>query len=140
MKYVKLLLIAALVLCMALSLCACTQTPADETQATTDSTTAATDASEETTAPADDGKVTYTVTVVDEEGNPISGAMVQMCKEACIPGKTNENGVAEFSLAEDEYKVSFLALPTGYTYSSDATEFYFEDGAAELTITLKAEG
>lgn len=139
MKYMKLLLALALVLCMAMSLCACGNdsketNPSDQTPAAT------TKGTEDTTAPVDTGKVTYTVTVVDQDGNPIAGAMVQMCKDACVPGMTNENGVAEYSLAEDAYKVSFLSIPAGYTYSSDVTEFYFENGAHELTITLKAEG
>ena len=86
----------------------------------------------------DDGKVTYTVNVVDEAGNPIAGAMVQLCKDTCFPGVTDANGVAKFTLAEDEYKVSFLALPAGYTYVDDTQEFYFADGSMELTITLKA--
>ena len=87
----------------------------------------------------DDGKVNYSVTVVDEAGNPIAGAMVQMCKESCFPSVTGEDGVAKFSLVEDDYKVSFLTLPAGYTYSGEEQEFYFEDGAVELTITLKPE-
>lgn len=80
----------------------------------------------------------YTVKVVDENGNPIAGAMVQLCKENCYPNVTDANGEAFFELAEDTYKVSFLMLPTGYTYSTEEQEFYFADGASELTIVLKA--
>lgn len=129
-----------LLLAMALCLCACTQSPKP-----TDGTTAAptTTVPENTTVPAttaDNGKVTYKVTVVDASGNPISGAMVQMCKDSCIPGKTNDQGVAEFTLPADDYKVSFMMLPSGFTYESDVTEFYFEDGSLELTIRLAAAG
>lgn len=80
----------------------------------------------------------YTVKVVDESGAPIAGAMVQLCKDNCYPNVTDANGEAFFELAEDSYKVSFLMLPAGYTYSTDAQEFYFENGASELTIVLKA--
>ena len=52
---------------------------------------------------------------------------------------TDANGQAKFSVMEADYKVSFLSLPAGYTYSGDAQEFYFEEGF-ELTITLKAAG
>ena len=76
--------------------------------------------------------------MVDEEGNPIAGAMVQMCLDTCLPGITNENGVAEFAVPEADYKVSFLALPEGYDYTTGEQEFYFDAGSYEMTITLKA--
>lgn len=80
----------------------------------------------------------YTVKVVDENGAPIVGALIQLCKENCYPNVTDANGEAFFELAEDTYKVSFLMLPAGYTYSTEEQEFYFEDGSLELTIVLKA--
>jgi len=83
--------------------------------------------------------VNYTVTVVDEEGNPIVGALVQLCNESCFPSATGDDGVAKFALDEANYKVSFLTLPAGYTYSGEEQEFYFEAGSVELTITLKPE-
>ena len=64
--------------------------------------------------------------------------LVQMCSDTCFPAATNDAGVAEFSLKEDDYKVTFLTLPAGYEYSGDVQEFHFEDGATELTIILKA--
>lgn len=138
MNTMKRFFVMALALCMMLSLCACAGSGEDETTAgTTAATTVPT--TEATAAPTEDGLVAYTVYVVDEGGNPIAGAMVQMCKDTCYPNITDASGAAKFSLAEDEYKVSFLSLPAGYTYTTDAQEFYFEDGAAEITITLKAE-
>ena len=140
MRNIKSIFAAVLALCMLLCLCACggdsetTTAGGKETTAAT-TTPAVTD---ETTVPADDGKVTYSVTVVDEDGNPIAGAMVQMCLDTCLPGMTNESGVAEFTLEEAEYKVSFLTMPAGYTYSTEEEAFYFADGSYEMTITLKA--
>ena len=122
------------VLILVLMLCACGSEETPETTAAPMETTAA-----PTTVPVDDGKVEYVIHVVDESGAPISGAMVQICLDACYPGMTDANGQAKFSVLEDDYKVSFLSLPAGYTYSGDAQEFYFEDGF-ELTITLKAAG
>lgn len=135
MKTIRNILALLLVLCMALSLCACGENADNgkDTQSQTEGSTADTS---ETTEETDDGKVTYTVTVVDEGGNPIVGALVQMCLETCYPGATNASGVAEFSLLEDDYKVSFVSMPEGYT--ADAEEFYFEAGSYDLTITLKA--
>lgn len=137
----KKLIAIVLMLAMALSLAACggetapeTEAPAAETEApvvTTEAPVAQTEAPVE-----EEG---YVVTVVDEAGNPIAGAMVQLCKDTCFPGVTGADGTARFALDEDSYKVSFLALPAGYTYVDDVQEFYFEDGSMELTITLKAE-
>ena len=126
---------AILLLTVVLCLCACTQAPKPTEGETTIPTTTV---QPTTTAPTNDGKVTYTVKVVDADGNPISGAMVQLCKESCIPGKTNDEGVAEFRLPEDEYKVSFMVLPAGFAYESDKTEFYFESASLEMTIKLVA--
>ena len=120
-----------------LSLAACGGESAPETQAPAEPTAAPTAAVED--APADDGKVTYTVHVQDESGAALSGVMVQICKDACLPGMTDAEGNATFTVAEDDYKVSFLTLPAGYTYTTEETEFYFESGATEITLTLKAE-
>lgn len=130
----KRFLTVLLVLCLTLCLCACGNASGDAE--TTGATNATTEATTEATEPADDGKVTYTVKVVDEGGNPVAAAMVQLCKETCLPGATNAEGVAEFRVVEDEYKVSFMSMPAGY--EAEAEEFYFEDGSFELTITLKA--
>ncbi|MBQ8279228.1 MAG: hypothetical protein IJZ23_05250 [Roseburia sp.] len=140
----KKLLVSILTICTLTALCACGGTEenndAQDTQVVVEDTqVVVADTQEGETEVVDDGKVNYSVKVVDEAGNPIAGAMVQMCKESCFPSVTGEDGVAKFSLAEDDYKVSFLTLPAGYTYSGDAQEFYFEAGAVELTITLKPE-
>ena len=84
-----------------------------------------------------DGKITYTVKVVDGSGAPMAGVAVQICKDSCMPGVANAEGVATFRVAEDEgYKVSFLTVPEGYT--AEAEEFYFEAGITEMTLTLTA--
>ncbi len=127
-----------LMLCMVFGLCACGGNGEDNTtEAVPDTTEAETTTEAEEQSTVDDGKVAYQVKVVDEAGNPIAGALVQMCKDTCFPSSTNESGIAEFSLPEADYKVSFLFLPAGYTYSSEAQEFYFDGDTTELTITLK---
>ena len=146
MMKMKSVLLVMLALCLTISLCACggntdggenntttTQNNGSTTSATTTTTTAATT----TTTTVADGTVTYTVTVTDEAGNPIPGVGVQLCLESCLPYVTNAQGVATWAnVDEEDYKVSFMNLPQGYT--SDANEFYFEDGSYEMTIVLKA--
>ena len=127
----------SLALILALSLCACgAEAPkAEPTVAATEAPATPVE-TEAPVAPAD-GKVTYTIHVQDENGAAIAGAMVQICKDTCLPGMTDAEGNAVFTVDEADYKVSFLTLPAGYTYTTEETEFYF-DGATEITLTLKA--
>jgi len=140
MKNVKILTAVALLLCVVLSLCACNQGGnGDTTPATTGKPNVRPTAPE--TLPTENITILYTVTIKDESGNPVVGAMIQLCKEMCVPNKTNENGVAVFTIPQDTgYKCSFLSMPEGYTYSTEETEFYFEEGSREMTIVLKAVG
>lgn len=132
----KRLICAVLVLLMAFGLCACGGEEAPKAEPTVAATEAPT-VPAEAEAPAD-GKVTYTIHVQDENGTAIAGAMVQICMDTCLPGMTDAEGNAVFTVDEADYKVSFLTLPAGYTYTTEETEFYF-DGATEITLTLKAE-
>lgn len=138
----KKLILLILALCLVMSLFACGKNQ-DEPNATTEAPVPTTTEAPipTTTVKPDDGKVIYTVTVKDENGNPIVGAVVQLCKDVnCNPNVTGADGVATYSLAEDTYKVSFVVMPSGYTHSGDATDYYFPEGSRDLTITLKAAG
>lgn len=134
-----------LALCMVLALVACgggsgsgassdEQAPASSGAVSTpaDSSTPASSVEE---TPVDDGKVTYTVNVMDDSGNPVAGVMVQICKDVCMPAITDDNGIATWSLDEDEYKVSFPTSPEGYI-DYTGTEFYFDTGSTEMNIIL----
>lgn len=130
----KRLLALLLSLCLVLCLCACgggneDTTPNDEPSTEGSQPEASSDPTQQT------GPV-YKVTVVDDEGNPLAGVMVQLCKDMCVPAVTNAEGVAEFRQPEDDYHVSVASMPAGYEYSSDEQEFYFEEGSYELTIVL----
>lgn len=128
----------ALLLCLFCIFCACTEgDPADTETDTGTAESTADETNGETEA--DDGKAEYTVTVTDADGNPLAGVMVQLCLESCVPGVTDENGVATYNLPEADYKAAIISLPEGYTYATDETEFYF-NGAYSLAIVLdKAE-
>ena len=139
----KKLIAMLLVLVIGVSLIACGNTQAEtpkneETQAPTANQT---EAPEVTDAPTENSNPVYTVKIVDEAGNPVVGAMVQICQgETCMPGPlTGADGTVTFQVAEANYKVSFLgSVPAGYAYTTEETEFYFEAGSYELTIVLKA--
>ncbi len=138
----RLIALAAL---LALLLCACgTQTGDNSTTEPSGTTTAPTGTTADPTGttakpsdPVDDGKKTYTVTVVDQNNKPVAGVAVQFCDEkgSCqLPVKTNDQGVITKSLAPMVYHVK-LTLPQGY--SCDTLE-YTLDGITELKVTVTA--
>lgn len=145
MKNINKFLALTLALILVLCLCACGE-PSQTEQGTNPTTEAVTEPVTEapTQAPTEatipEGMVQYKVKVVDEGGNPIVGAMIQVCTdETCLmPVKTDDTGVATFApAAEGEYHANFLpSVPAGY--EADAELFYFEAGKTELTIVLKA--
>lgn len=134
-----------LALCVVFALCACgaedkNDAPAAEVPATdapVQQTEAPTEPAQEETQPAG---VVYTVKVQDEGGNPVTGAMIQICQgELCMmPAATDATGAAVFTVAEEAaYEAKFLSLPAGYEYTTEEQVFPF-NGGFELTITLKA--
>lgn len=140
MKHIEKIMVSIMILCMLFTLAACGDASGDtETTATpTAVVTPTPEAPTPTPTPEDDGKVTYTVKVVDEGNNPLANVMVQLCLDSCLPGMTAADGVATFRVVEADYKVSVVTLPEGYEHASDATDFYFEEGSTDMTITLKA--
>lgn len=141
MKKITYLLLSLIIILSAMSFGACGEKDSEdtktETTASSDEASTPSKEKETETITVDTSKITYKVTVVDDAGNAIAGAMVQCCKDACVPGITNDNGVAEFVLEEDDYDVKFITVPEGYEYSSEQEVFNFEEGQTELTITLK---
>ncbi len=148
MKFKKFLMLAlASALCLALLCTAACDNGEGEGQSTDaatgapESTGATTEApseqaSEEVTT--DDGKVTYTVKVVDANGAPVKDVAVQFCDDnGCrMPIGTNAEGIVTLTEAESNFHVTLASVPAGF--AADTTEYYF-DGALELTVTLVSE-
>lgn len=123
-------------LCMALCLCACGGTTPSQDDATPTTTT--TEATTTTTVP-NEAVASFEVTVVDQNGIPVSGVMMQVCKDICVPKVTDTNGVAAFDIEiTDGYKLSVLSCPTGYTYTGEA-EIYLESGSTSYTVEVQKE-
>lgn len=147
MNTMKKLLLLVLALTMVLCLCACGESGNGQDETTTASTEESTTlgvnggfaerpSEEETTIP--EGYAVYSVKVVDQDGNPVAGAVVQICKDTCLPTVTDVEGKAVWTMPEDDYKVSFTKMPSGYAYvDENITEWYFEDGSYEMTIVLQ---
>ena len=119
-----------------------TDAPDTHTEAATEAPTEApvevpTEAPTEAVTEAPSTKVTYTVTVKDQNGDAVVGAEVQMCddKGCKMPAPTNEQGVVTFTYDPSNYHITIVGCPEGYTV--DATqEFHFPEGSTELTVEI----
>ena len=140
-----LVLVSALLLSVLLCAVACDGgnteegTTAAQTEAATTAQTEATTAEQTTEeVTTDDGKVTYTVTVVDANGAPVAGVAVQFCDDGgCrMPVPTNEQGVVTLTDEESNFHIMLVSVPAGY--AADTNEYYF-DGELEITVTLNAQ-
>ena len=130
----KKIIAALLLVCMAVCLCACGETA--EPEVTNPQITLPQETEPEKTEPQG---ITYTVKVVDEGGNPVVGAMVQLCADSCLPKITDAQGVAVYENMEEcsDYKASVTMYPEGYEQLGDVADHYLE-GKTEITITVKA--
>lgn len=128
-KLIAVLLLGAMVFC----LCACGETQ-NNNETNTPNVTEPQETEQQATG------VTYTIKLVDEGGNPVAGAMVQLCSDLCLPKLTDAEGLAVFENQEekDNYKASVTSYPAGYEQLGEETEFYFGTGNYEVTITVKA--
>ncbi len=89
--------------------------------------------------------ITYRIRVVDEEGNPVKGAMVQLClgEETCFtPVRTDEDGWAGYTNpVRDGYCTKITMAPTDFEVPEgkkvDDSYHYFESGVTEITLVLK---
>ncbi len=91
----------------------------------------------ESSEPADDGKVTYTVIVVDENNAPLEGIIIQFCdEENCkLPLMTDADGKVTVEYDESNYHIT-ITEAAGYSYES---EYNFEDDSTDITIVLSAQ-
>ncbi len=83
-----------------------------------------------------DGKINYTVTVVDLDGAAVKGAKVTFITSSMdMPWTTDADGKASYKSA-DTVKVKVTSIPTGYTYAKlNAEQSFAADGT--LTVTLE---
>ena len=80
----------------------------------------------------------YSVLVVDENDNPLSGAIVQFCTDSmCNLGETKDDGIAVFAADKPgAYTVHIQGVPDGF--AEDETEYVTEEAYGQLKITLKS--
>ena len=79
---------------------------------------------------------TYTVTFVDQNGDPVPGCIINFCTdETCVPTVADENGVATFEGAPYAYHLQVIKVPAGYEFDT-TQEFYAEEAGGELSFTV----
>ena len=139
----KRLVTTILMLAMALSLVACggngsdkdSQKPNTESTEDKDDTQANKDTEEDKKdEPVNDGKIEYTVKVVDANGAPVAGKQVQVCDEenCSIPAVTDANGVAVIRFEQSDECKAKIVVPYG---QEDVYEYvHFEAGSTEITL------
>ena len=91
----------------------------------------------------EDTSFTLTATVVDENGDAVVGASIQLCVGSiCLTAsETNEDGeiYGKFG-TEGKIKVKIVSLPDGYvmpsTIDDDGYHFYFAEGETDIEIVI----
>ncbi len=126
-KLMSVLLLLSLTLCMAFALVSCGggNEPGGSGEGGGD------------TPGADDGKITYTVTVKDSAGNLVSGAKVQLLLDGVAPMgsevTTGADGLATFKIKnEGEYYAKITYVPAGFDSPTVNTKLV--NNAATVTL------
>ena len=85
------------------------------------------------------GDVTYTVTYVDQNGDPVPGVMCQVCDESmCQVFTSDANGVCQFTLPAKAYEIHTLIIPDGYEGDTTTiTNAPAQGGELSFTLTKK---
>lgn len=88
---------------------------------------------------AEGGEVTYTVRVVDQDGNPVPGVYVNFCTdELCELTQSDDGGVIAFTGAPYAYHLQILKVPEDYAFD-DTAEVYTEPNGGEMTLEVVRE-
>ena len=132
-KIISAILVVAMLLTLSVALFSCKDKKNDEKDDTPKEETP------DNTQDTGNGKTKYTVTVVDEDGNPVEGVEITFHFESGtdMPFDTDENGQVSQNLSS-KVKASVTDLPKGYTYDKMEEEQSF-DANGKLTITIAKE-
>lgn len=81
---------------------------------------------------------TYAVRFVDQNGDPVPGAICQVCDEtACALYVADADGMCAFALPPCEYEIHVLRAPDGYIFDGEPIAAPASGGA--LTILLERQ-
>ena len=75
----------------------------------------------------------------DQDGQPVAGCIINFCTDtACSTVVSDENGLAVFEGAPDEYHLQVLKVPEGYSYDTNH-EFSAGRNGGSVTIEVTRE-
>lgn len=85
------------------------------------------------------GDVTYNVTYLDQNGDPVPGVMCQVCDDSmCQVFVSDANGVCQFTLPANRYEIHTLKVPEGYEGDTTTiTNAPVQGGELSFTLTKK---
>lgn len=84
--------------------------------------------------------VSYTVSIVDQDGKPVPGCVVGFCtEESCVPIISDDNGRSVFNGAPYAYHLQLLSVPEGYDYTG-ADDLFVKPEGDSVTITVTGPG
>lgn len=86
------------------------------------------------------GKSSYVVNVVDQNGAPVPGCVINFCTDdSCVPVIADEAGKAVFSGEPFTYHLRVISVPDGYDYVG-SDEYIVRAEGDELTVALMKLG
>lgn len=87
-----------------------------------------------------DEDVTYTATLVDQNGDPVVNAIVMLYFESgdSLPCPTDANGKASYKGDKKVVSAAVFTIPNGYDKAAQNQKFDLKDGKVTITITKKA--
>ena len=138
-KLLSLLLVLSMLLTLSISLVSCDDK--DEDNGKGENNSDKNDDKNDGDEPEVPAKVTYTVTVVDEDGNPVKGVALNFAPKGgtVFPLKTDASGVAGY-VTDKELTVTVLAVPAAYDYDKLGQSQSFDaDGKLNIVLTKKVE-
>lgn len=75
-----------------------------------------------------EGGADYTITVSDQNGDPVAGAVVNICTDTtCEPQTADENGFIYYSGEMANYHLEVIRVPDGYDIGDDADLYTGEE-------------
>ena len=86
-------------------------------------------------APSSEGGADYTIKVKDQKGDPVAGAVVNICTDTtCEPRTTDGNGVICYSGDMNNYHLEVIKVPEGYDIGEDADLYTGEETQISLQV------
>ncbi len=83
-----------------------------------------------------EGEALYQLVFVDENGNPVEGAIANVCDDSsCSPMTSDANGMISFAKPAFAYHIQVIKVPEGYEYDT-TQESYLDEKGGVTTFTL----